>query len=255
LERVLSLCAREAFLAILPETSVPIDLIPSLRATADQLNLTIIAGLEHEVTWLPSGAGENYRDGAYTVRNSLAVVRPGRPVITLSKNAPAIVSGHTIVEQIERAAEPEFLILKHQAPDGRTVVLWAILCSDFLELMSGHVITHEMLEKIIRDEKIDIIAVLSHTQRVDPFHSAIEQLLVAGQQRALPTNIVFANLASYGGSVCWAYLDRKSLRESIEQRSEFWQKRSLRKDVESYTVFPDWRSALDEVRRARGEMS
>ena len=46
LRRVLKACAPNAFLAILPETSIPIDVIPFLREQAIKHKLTIIAGLE-----------------------------------------------------------------------------------------------------------------------------------------------------------------------------------------------------------------
>lgn len=254
LGKVLSACAPHAFLAILPETSVPIDLIPYLCKQAAKLKLTIIAGLEHKITWLPSSAKEkDYRTGAYTVENSLVVVWPDRKknVEYGKKNFPAIVKAHSVVEQIERNVEPEFLIVTVPAPDGQEIKVWPILCSDFLELVSDRIISHDELDRTICEEDVDLIAVLSHTERVDPFRSTMEQLLAGSLRRPLPTNIVFTNLACYGGSMCLSYIDRKAWRESPDRNSAFWTTRMLPQKEETYCPFPSWNSAVDEARRAR----
>jgi hypothetical protein len=253
LRRVLSSCAPKAFLTILPETSIPIELIPFLREQAVKHKTIIIAGLEHTVKWLPSGSRDiNFQTGAYTVENSLIVVWPdlNKAVHYGKKNFPAIVKAHSVVEQIERNPEPEFLIVSLKTPDGKEINVWPILCSDFLELTSGNLISRAELDRTILEQDVDLIAVLSHTHRADTFRNTMVQLVAGGQQRPLFTNIVFVNLAYYGGSLCLAYTDREMLRSSTEN-SEFWKDRIIPKDEESCCLFPDWHSAFDEAQKAR----
>lgn len=253
LSQILSDCAQKAFVAILPENSVPVELVNHLRDEASRLELTIVAGLEHNVTWLPGRSKEkDYKVGAFDNENLLVVVPPDRDkeVIYMRKNFPAIMKDHSMEEQIGRTRMPEFLIVNLTAPDSGKITLWPILCSDFLHLSSGRILHADDLIKYVCEENVDIIAVLSHTRRVDPFHHAMEQLLVAGP-RAIPTNIAFANLASYGNSVCLAYSDRMELRKGAAQRAKFWKTRALKEGIVSYRLFSKWGACAREARNAR----
>ena len=177
---------------------------------------------------------------------------PNKDVKYGKKNFPAIVKAHSIVEQIDREAEPKFVIVSVPTPEGKEINVWAILCSDFLELTSERFITHDELDRIIREQQIDLIAVLSHTHRTDAFRNTMVQLLAGGQHRPILTNIVFANLAFYGGSMCLAYTDRETLRSNTKQSLELLEERTLSEGEESYCLFPDWPSAVDEIQKARG---
>jgi hypothetical protein len=253
LRKVLSECAPKAFLAILPETSIPNELIHFLRTEASRWNLVIIAGLEHKVTWLPSSNKEiDYRTGAYTVENKFVVVwpDPNKEIKYGKKNFPAIVKAHSVVEQIERNPEPEFLIVTIPTPDGKEITVWPLLCSDFLELTSGNFIPRDELDRTIHEQNIDLIAVLSHTHRADAFRNTMIQLVAGGQQRPLLTNLVFANLAFYGGTMCLAYTDREMLRGTTESL-QFLEASVLNKGEESCCVFSNWLATVNATQKAR----
>jgi hypothetical protein len=250
IEKVLSTCAPGAFLAFLPENSVPTSDIGYLQELAVKLNLTIIAGLEHTVTWLSSTAVDEYdfQRGAYTAENRFVVVRPDRRVPEYGKkNFPARVKGHSVVEQIERNSDPQFFYFPVPTPDGSEMNVWPILCSDFLEIASDRF--WEELESNIRTEQIDLIAVLSHTPRSDAFRTTIRRLIAGDTRRPLPTNILYTNFARYGGSFCLAYDERESLRGS--ENLDFWSKRIVPVDEESFRLFVNWASALQSVRTER----
>jgi hypothetical protein len=246
LTNVLSSCASKAFLACLPENSVPIKLLPHLQKLASELKLTIIAGLEHEVTWLPSSSmNKDYRNGAFIAENKFVVVRADDSEPSFGKkNFPAKVMAHTVLEQIERSRSPEFNFFTIESPVGE-VNVWPILCSDFLELSDRF---PEEMDKAIRDEKIDLIAVLSHTHRPDTFRNTIERLVAGGQRRPLPINILFTNFAAYGGTFCLAYDERQILRSNATQ---FWEERIVLHEEESFRLFTDWSSASRAARAAQ----
>jgi hypothetical protein len=251
LKNGLSLCAKKASIAILPENSVPLALVSDLRDEAARLELTILFGLEHEIEWRPSTAKEgDYQAGAFSGKNQLAVVWPSRDKqpAYFRKNVPAIMKDHSIVEQIERARTLEFLLVDAPIAEGGNVRLWPVLCSDFLMLESGDMMPREELLREVCEQDIDVIAVLSHTQRIDPFHGAMERLLVGSP--AIPTSIAFANLACYGGSVCLGYSERIRWRKAASQKGS-WRTKALRKGEEECSVFPNWKTSMEAARRAR----
>ncbi len=237
ISKVLSACAHHGFLVLLPETAVPISFLGTVRELASDLNLTIIAGLEHDVTWPHWAVERDYWNGSFTVENRIAVVWPdrNREVTFGCKNFPAVMKEHSIVEQIARNPIPEFLLVTVSAPDGRRIKVWPVLCSDFLWLTDERVIDQDELDRAVRDHDIDLIAVLSHTARVDPFHVKMHQLIAGGMRRPLPVNIAFANLASYGGSICLASSERASLRQDTNIAA-----RALARGVESHYLFSNW---------------
>lgn len=250
LKKILSACASSTFIACLPENSIPISEVDFLRDQAVSLKLTIIAGLEHRVTWLRRNnvKPDDYQNAAYTAENRFVVLRPdGRDPEYGKKNFPARVKGHSVVEQIERSPDPQFPFFPVPTPDGTEMNVWPILCSDFLEITSERF--REELDRKIRANRIDLIAVLSHTHRADAFHSTIKQLIAGDIRRPLPTNIVFTNFAVYGGSFCLSYDERGLLRGGGNY--DFWKTRVIRAGEESFALFEDWPAALQAVRTER----
>ena len=250
LKKILSACASSTFIVCLPENSIPISDVDFLRDQAAKLDLTIIGGLEHRVTWLRRNTTnpDDYHNAAYVAENRFVVLRPdGRDPEYGKKNFPAKVKGHSVTEQIERNPDPEFPFFSVPTPDGSEMNVWPILCSDFLEIASERF--REELDRKIRADKIDLIAVLSHTHRADAFHSTIKQLITGDTRRPLPTNILFTNFALYGGSFCLAYNERGLLRGSGNY--DFWKTRVIRAGEESFGIFVDWPAALQAVRTER----